>query len=133
MSDEKSLPKFEPGQVWCYETRANEPQSRILIGRLEELETLGTVAHVLIDNVEIAPLSPGELAIHQISHVPIALAALKASVTELESAGCDAAAIEDGYRAWREAYDSGTGGIFTISAAEIVEAMAQVIGNPNSV
>ena len=62
-----------------------------------------------------------------ISHMPISVDSLKASVTELVNTAESLPGYEEGYGIWREVFDSGKAGIFTISVAECVEFMEQTI------
>ena len=59
--------------------------------------------------------------------MPISPDALKESVTELVNQTESLPNFEEGYEIWREAFDSGKAGIFTISVKECVEFMEQTI------
>ncbi len=57
----------------------------------------------------------------------MAESALAESVTELSSEKPDLSTFEDGYKQWREAFDSGQAGIWTLPLSECVAAMEEII------
>jgi hypothetical protein len=113
--------KFQAGQIWQYQTRAKEPRSRILIQRVEENEKLGEIVHIRVThlafkgpkgNIEVLP------------HLPFSAPALRKCLTKLESSGNDVPSdYLNGYKVWREAFDAGKGGIFTLDVASVLETM----------
>ena len=38
--------QFTVGDVWLYKTRSTEPDSRVIVGRIENIEKIGTVVHL---------------------------------------------------------------------------------------
>ena len=94
--------EFKAGQHWSYDTRPQDPESTLVIGRVEDLPKLGTVVHISVVDVNIA--QPGSI---DVGHAPAK----------------PAAQFEDGYKAWLEA----KGGVFTISVREGVEFVEQTL------
>jgi len=117
---------FAVGQVWEYKTRAVEPNSFLTIVKIENVKDK-TIIHISLENVKIknshAPSGYGE----SVSHMPIAKQSLKESVTKLLKSNAKLPAYEEGYNLWREAFEKGEGGYFTISVSKCIEFMEQTI------
>ena len=108
--------RFSPGQVWAYETREGESNSRVTILKIEKSTDL-TIVHIRIDDVKINnPHAPSKLS-EFVPHAPIDREALAGSVTELERTVKDIPDYAEGYRTWKQ----NQGGVFTTSVAEIVD------------
>ena len=111
-------PAFAAGQVWRYATRPGEEDSRVYILRVET-HAIGEVVHIAIDGVRIKSSAPATT----ISHVPVSREALERSGLALESRSGPLPDFEEGYRMWREEFDAGNAGVFSIPVAEIVGVM----------
>ena len=118
---------FEPGQVWRYAARKGEERSRVHILRIDTDPTLGEIVHIAISGLQIPPPVPDEPVISMLGHVPISRAALARSGLALESNSADIPDFEEGYDMWREAFEAGDAGVFSIPVAEVVAAMEQTI------
>ena len=119
--------------MWQYKTPDSENESRVIIGKIESLEKLGTIVHIKLVNLKIKnPTAPGGFST-EMSHAPITEAKLKDSVTTLTEARADLGGFDEGYNTWLAAYRAAKGGVFTISVKEIVDCMEQGInsGTPN--
>lgn len=66
--------QYGPGQVWRYNSREGEEQSRILVCKIENLPRLGVVVHVALDGLNMRT-APGKVA-HTVAHMPFTAAAL---------------------------------------------------------
>ena len=110
---------YQVGQVWQYKTRAGEEQSRLTIARIEVLPNKERVFHISLDGLRI-PGPNGQLQT-QLPHAPVSTETLDKSVVELHSTTTNLPDIREGFAQWREAFDAGEGGVFTISVAEIVD------------
>ena len=118
--------EFAVGQIWEYETRANEIGSRLIIVQIDTIKE-ENIIHISIDGLKIKNEStPGEFG-EDISHMPISQEALKNSITKLIGMVDILPDYKEGYSIWREAYDSGNGGVFSITVAECVEFIEQTI------
>lgn len=117
---------FAPGQVWCYETRPQEPASRVVISRIDGNDELGQIVHVRITGVDICDAN-GETAATVIAHAPLAGDVLRTCVTHLSDEPPGQAEDDDGYEVWRESFEAGEAGVFTIPVSEIVEMMEHAI------
>lgn len=85
----------------------SRPAQRVLLGSLTNLAFKGPKGKVAV-----------------LPHLPFSGTALRSSLIALESSGNEVP--EDylaGYKVWREAFDAGKGGIFTIDVAAVLDAM----------
>ncbi|MHC4259219.1 MAG: hypothetical protein ACYSTF_02225 [Planctomycetota bacterium] len=124
-----SSDQFEVGQIWQYHTRSNEPDSRAIIARIDNLDNIGTVIHVKLTDLKIKNTSaPGGFST-VLTHAPITETQLKKNVTQLVAQNGDLEDFQDGYDTWLKAYLSGKAGVFTISLAQIVDCIEEGIGS----
>lgn len=112
--------KFHVGQVWVFTPPTNQPNARLTVLRVEDGGKLGTIVHIAISGVSYGD---GQT---RIQHLPFTEAAVERSVTTLERESGPVPDFEDGYRQWRQAYDAGKGGIFTITVAEAYDAVTSI-------
>jgi hypothetical protein len=120
MPERASSPRYRVGQVWHYQTRPGEEASRVIVGRIEKIEGIGTVVHVKITGIQLR--GPQGVATVMF-HAPVVEAYLSASVTELSEERGDLAGFAEGYGMWRAAYREGKAGVFTLTLFEILETM----------
>src|SRR4051794_1654276 len=112
------MSRFEPGQVWSYHARPGEEASRLTVVKVEPHDKLGTIVHIRVDGV--AQKTPGGVS-RVIRHMPFAEEAIAGSVVELLASGAPVpASYEEGYRIWKEAFDEGKAGVFTVTVAESI-------------
>lgn len=114
---ETSDSRFHPGQVWAFTPPDGQPNARLTILRVEEGAKVGRIVHIAISGV-----SYGD-GHSSIPHLPFSEAAIESSVTTLASEGSPVPDYAEGYRQWRSAFDTGKGGVFTISVAEAYSAV----------
>jgi hypothetical protein len=112
---------YAVGQVWKYHTQPSDADSLIRIGAIEESPVVGTIYHIGVIGVHV----PGTNAQTSIGHLPVSRQTLDASVTELTKSDAAFPDMTGGIAQWRQAH----GGVFTISVAEIVGAIAKTLGN----
>jgi hypothetical protein len=117
--------EFEAGQLWTYQTRKSEPTSRILIQRVERDPKAGEIVHIRVVNLGFK--GPKGM-IRELPHLPYSGASLRQCLVALESTGNPVPPdYEAGYRVWRQAFDSGKGGLFTLDVASVVYAMEKAM------
>ncbi len=75
---------FEPGQVWTYETRASESQSRVAVLRIDTYPKAGRIVHVAVIGLRLRRTPAGPVETWQIGHVRLSEKALRKSVTKLD-------------------------------------------------
>jgi hypothetical protein len=112
--------KFRAGQVWAFTPPTNQPNARLTILRVESYAKLGTIVHIAISGVSYGS---GHT---KIQHLPFAEAAVGRSVTALERESVPIPDFAEGYRIWRQAFDAGSGGVFTITVAEAFDAVTSI-------
>ena len=117
-------PAVAVGQVWAYETRSNERDSRAIVGHIEDLPDEGRVIHVKLTNLKLRnPAAPSGFS-PVIVHAPVTQAAFLASVRGVVVAEpADLRGFAHGYDRWRTAHTLGEAGVFEIGLAEIVDEM----------
>ena len=119
--------KFKVGQKWSYRARPGEESSYFIIVKIDNDPKLGRIIHISMRGLKIKnPRSPDGLS-EVVSHMPFAEEAIEKSEVKLLQEKVDLPDFEEGYRMWREAFDAGRGGIYTITVAEAVTVMESVL------
>ena len=120
---------YEVGQVWEYKTRPGEEASRIYIARIDENERLGRIFHIYVDGLKIKNKHTDSGYQTALRHSPVDKSTLDSSVTELIliDAEKDVPDVSEGYKVWKEAFDSGRAGVFNIPVARIIESIESII------
>jgi hypothetical protein len=117
--------KFRAGQVWAFKTPAAQPNARLVILRVENDSKLGTIIHIAVTGVSYGK---GQ---DTIRHLPFAERAIEQSVTKLQHESGPIPDFAEGYQTWREAFDAGKAGIFTITVAEACDAVIGIARDHN--
>lgn len=112
---------YRPGQVWRYNTRPGEEASTATVLRVDEHPVLGEIVHLAVDGLRLS--ATNEHAVNDVRHMPFAAQALASSLTTVLMTAESLPEFEDGYAMWREAFDRGTAGVFTISIADALSGM----------
>ena len=123
----QSNEKYKEGQGWSYKTRENESNSKIYIVKIEYNKTIGKIYHIYIDNLNIKnPYQKSKIQ-NNLSHSPVSEKTLDDSVIKIVTAKYENNInISDGYVAWKEAFDDGKAGVFTIPVNEIIQCIEDV-------
>ncbi|WP_109671609.1 hypothetical protein [Mesorhizobium loti] len=116
---------FKPGQTWTYRG-ATPVSSRVIIGAVDNLE--GESQPIVSISVSDAPIPNDGKQLQTIPHLPVAADVLRESVVELEGVRPIPDGFDHGYSLWRQAYDIGKGGYFTVSVEEIVGLLRTQLG-----
>ena len=120
-----AAPDFEAGQVWAYKTRPGEEESTLLINKVEDDPRLGQIYHISISKVR---LSGNTLTLSsELPHLPVSLQTLRLSCTTLIRQSDPNPMYLPGYRLWRQAFDTGRAGIYTISIADILDLTEKML------
>lgn len=120
---------LKEGECWSYATRDGESSSFVVIRKIETLQKIGEVIHISVFGLKIKnPSAPNGFS-DQAGHVPIAGANLRASLKEKVQRHIPDVDWKEGYRMWREAYDSGKGGVFTKPVSDCVGFMEEAINS----
>jgi len=115
--------EFKPGQVWTYRG-ALVPSSRMIVGAIDKPDNAvdTEIVSISITDAPIDPKTGGEKT-QTVPHLPVAADALEKSVLELQGTAQIPDGFDEGYRIWREAFETGRGGFFTITVDEIVQVL----------
>jgi hypothetical protein len=112
---------FDVGQVWSYRTRPGEEASRAYVARVDRNLGSKPIFHLYIDGLKLKnPLVEGKVQDHLV-HVPVSQEALEASVVAMTQDGIIPPDISEGYIIWREAFEQGQAGVFTMSLQQVVQ------------
>lgn len=116
---------YRAGQIWQYHTRPGEEQSRLYIVKTDTLRDGAQAFHIHIDHIAIrnAHLAGGIQT--DLPHAPVSAQTLDESVTRLDGTTDELPDISEGYAVWREAYDAGRGGVFTLPVAQLLDLVQQ--------
>ena len=118
---------FQVGQIWNYKTRPGEEASRLYIVKIEAWPNGEKIFHVYADNLKIQnPMLAGGIQA-ELPHAPISLQTLEQSITKQSGTVKSLPDISAGYAAWKEAYDTGEAGVFTIPFGEIISLIEGVV------
>ena len=118
---------YSVGQVWSYKTRPGEETSRVIIVKIEPHSKLENIYHLYVEGVKIRnPHIEGGLQT-SLPHVPVAKQTLDASLVKMAEKRSRLPDISVGYQAWKQAFDSGQGGVFTIPLSEIVQYVEEIV------
>jgi hypothetical protein len=121
--------KYKPGQLWHYRTRPGEEQSTLTVLKVESHPTLGTIVHVGLAGLRIKnPKAPGGLT-DEATHLPFSEKSVDDSVTTIANPAGPVPDYLDGYNTWRESFDAGKAGVFTITVAEVVDVLERGLAN----
>jgi hypothetical protein len=125
------MSRFEAGQVWTYQTRQGEEDSRLTVVKVEPHDKIGTIVHIRVEGVaQKNPRAPGGFS-RVIHHMPFAEEAIRKSVTGLVARGVPVpASFDEGYAIWKEAFEKGKAGVFTITVAESITFCEGALNKP---
>ena len=112
---------YRRGQVWAYHTRATEKNSRVVIGRTDQLGDDSIVVHVAITGLHIANSRLPSGYQTRISHAPMSEPALTTSLVELTQEADDLKGFDESYEWWRVEYERGEAGVFTVPLNKLPE------------
>ncbi|KPN71030.1 hypothetical protein [Neisseria sp. 83E34] len=126
--------EFAVGQVWQYRQRANEQNSRLYIVKVDS-DTQGEkqrkIFHIYIDNLALKnPHIAGGIQT-TLPHVPVSEGSLKSSVTKLEEQEkTDLPDISEGYELWKQDWEAGDAGVFTIPVKDLIKSVEKALNEP---
>ena len=123
-----ATPEFAVGQVWAYKTRPGEEQSTLVIDQIDDDTRLGRIYHISVSGIRIQ-IGQGSFA-NELPHLPVSQKTLKQSCTALLRQAAPNPAYLPGYRLWKDAFDAGHAGVYSISVADIVGLTETTLGKP---
>jgi hypothetical protein len=110
---------LQVGRIYAYDTRDHERGSRFTVLRLDEIGGHPVVSVAVTGLALRSPSAPGGIA-REISHLPIALEALRSSSPTDTGAVTDVAWPNDGYDTWMAAVRAGKAGFWTQPLAKVI-------------
>jgi mRNA-degrading endonuclease RelE of RelBE toxin-antitoxin system len=124
-SSEKTTAKYKVGQMWSYKTRAGEEDSYFIIVKIDNDAKLGTIVHIAMRGLKMKnPRSPDGIS-DKVNHMPFNEEAVNKSALRLLKDKAELPDYEEGYQSWRNAFDAGRAGVYTITLAEAVNVMEE--------
>ena len=120
---------YKEGQYWAYDARDQDEGAYVLINKIESHEKLGKIFHISFFNVKVKnPMISGGFS-KEVPHSPVSKETLDKSVTRLLGTKPENPDYLGGYKTWKEAFDAGKAGVFTIELREIVDGVEQAINH----
>ena len=120
---------FAVGQQWSYPTRKSEPDSQLVILRIDDHAKLGRVVHVGVLGAKFR-LEPGQPPVPwNIGHMPFPEAVLRKNVNQLALAHSDAVFpdFESSYAGWKVEADAGKKQFWTTSVANAIDGLETML------
>lgn len=121
--------KYDIGQIWEYQSRSGEEVSHIYIVRIDDHERLGKLYHIYIDGVQVKNPYIERGVQNIIPHIPVEERTLDESLTRLIEITEVLPDPSNGYNVWKQAFDSGEGGVFNIPVKQIIQYIEDATNN----
>lgn len=119
---------YQQGQKWSYKTREGETASKVFIAKVDKHEKLDNIYHLYIEGIRLKNPYLESGVQDFLPHIPVSEKTLEQSLITLENeAYTEEIDISEGYEEWREAFDRGKAGIYTISISEIIAIVEDTI------
>jgi hypothetical protein len=119
--------EFLTGQVWKYDHRTGEEGSTIVILKIDQHEKAGEIVHICVKGIKLSNPNARSGYTETIGHMPYSKEALSGSVTSLVSENSALPDFMEGYLQWKNAFDAGKAGWWTIGVKDAIEGMDQVM------
>jgi hypothetical protein len=114
------------GDIWAYKNRPGEDGSTLTILKIEHYPKLGKVVHIRVNGFRmINPVTGNEF--NDMPHLPFQAKALERSITHRIGETAEIPDFNQGYAAWRAAFDEGRAGAFKITVRQTLDGL--VSGN----
>jgi hypothetical protein len=115
--------KYKIGQQWSYHSRPGEEESYFVVLKIDHDAKLGNIVHIAMKRLRMKNRRSPDGISENVNHMPFSEEAINKSEPRLLKEKVELPSFEEGYRLWREAFDKGHAGIYTISIAEAVGVM----------
>ena len=120
-NENQETAELKSGQIWKYNTRKGEEQSRVIILKIEDYGKRGKVIHIAVNGLKIKNKHVEGGISREFQHLPFREEEIIKSLSKLETTLDKLPDFKEGYDMWKEAWENGTGGVFTITVKEVVE------------
>lgn len=119
--------EYKEGQVWKYQTRPGEEESRILILKTEYylFPERVDVVHIAINNLKLKNAKEKSGISEEINFLPFSKRAIDKSVVELEEENVWIHPYEDGYVEWKKSFVVAKGGVFDMTIRTALKSVEQ--------
>ena len=115
--------RYKVGQVWSYKARPGEEHSFFQVVKVENHPKLGNIIHIAMRGLKMRnPSSPIGIS-ENVNHMPFSEEAINKSALKILKEKAELPDYEEGYQQWREAFEAGNAGIYTITVSEAVTVM----------
>jgi hypothetical protein len=118
---------FTAGEVWSYRARPGEEGSTLLINKVESDQKLGSIFHISISGVHVKNRQAASGETTELPHFPVSKETLEKSCVKLVGTAKPNQQYLEGYNEWKQAFDQGHAGVFTISVAEIIAVIETAV------
>ena len=119
--------KFKVGQVWKFDNRVGEDSATLTILKIEKYEKGDTIIHIRVDGVKMYNPKVASGYSNDIGHLPFSQKSIEKSVTKLVGQKDKLPDFSEGYGQWKEAWDNGKGGYWTVNLQEAIEGVDSVM------
>tara|TARA_R110002072_G_scaffold296101_1_gene467664 strand:- start:231 stop:695 length:465 start_codon:yes stop_codon:yes gene_type:complete len=119
--------EFEEGQAWAYKTRDHETESFIQITHIDDGPEDDRIVSISINNLKMEIINSPESYLKFLPHLPVSENMLKSNVTHQVNSVSLPTMSYVGYDTWKEQYDAGKAGWWTIDVREIVSSTEEMI------
>jgi hypothetical protein len=125
-----SIKNYQTGQIWKYRARDGEATSQVVIINSTLIPGKGVIYSVAVEGVQLKnPWITGGIQTN-LPHAPVSAGALDLSVLEL--VGIRPSPLEeygDAFQEWKQPFDRGEAGVFTIPIAEILNCVEEAVNH----
>lgn len=121
-------PDFEAGQVWRIKGRPQDGDVHVAVLAVQYDLQLGPIVSIAMTGVHIRNAFVAGGVQTQLPHAPVSADSLADAVTELVAENGPTAehpGFVEAYLEWREPYDRGEAGVFTVPVTEILDLIEQ--------
>lgn len=119
--------KYKVGQKWSYNARAGEEKSYLIIVKIDNDPRLGRIIHIALGDLKIKNRRAPDGFSSNVDHMPFMESGLEKSGLKLLKDKVDLPDFKEGYGMWREAFDAGQAGAYSITVAEAVETIESAL------
>jgi hypothetical protein len=113
--------RYKPGQVWSFRSPSDQASAVLTVLRVETNPKLGTIVHIAFSGVSFPNGGTN------VQHMPFSEQAIDKSVLTLVRENEPLPDFRDGYDQWRQAFDTGRGGVFTVTVSEGFETIRTAV------
>jgi len=127
MQQEANRSKYQAGQVWSYKARLPDIGSTLTVVKVDSDPVLGNIIHIGVLDLNLQnPRVPGGIT-REFPHLPMSEEAVDQSVVNLIDENAELPDYVEGYNVWRHAFDKQEAGIFTLTVAECLDIVEQML------